>query len=454
MKKTVLIFCVIFAAVSANAQYKYSIRAMGYGGSILSLGDKHTETLTEKMNSFAIGGEIDFEFRPRGKQQWQQFWKFPTLGIGLVGLDFGNQKMLGQAFAVYPYLLVPMVKRSVFEMNFKFGAGMSFFTKYYKNTPHLPNSLHREYEGDFGANAIIGSVVNIYLNAGLNMEFPVSDEFSITADFGYSHLSNGSIATPNKGFNILYGEIGAKYSFTKCPECRKLVKNSAYEIPYDFIGILGISGGFRELYYRDEKKFFVGAIHAGITAPLTKWYGLGGGFDLFYDGAFNKRDISDGSFKSKSFTRYYLPENKISNKIRFGISLNNEFIIGKITAILDWGFYIYNPLKNFEFGGDIVKNRDKKPFKKGLFYKYNIEDEDGWNYFRLGVRYRVWDNLFVSVDVKTHLQKAEMLTFGIGYYLPIARAGKYASMKKEKKNYYFYHFDQKEAPAFATPWLE
>lgn len=454
MKKTVLIFCIIFACVSAKAQYKYSVRAMGYGGKILAMGDKHTETLTKPRNAFVLGGEIAFELKPTGKHQWEQFWNFPTLGMGLVGLDFGNQKMLGQAFAVYPYLLVPVVDRRFFQLNYKVGAGLSFFTKYYGNTPHREGTLDGINGESYGANAIIGSLVNIYLNTGFNFEFPINDQFSVTADLGYSHMSNGSIITPNKGFNILYGQIGAKYNFKNCPECRRLVKNPAYGLPYDFIANIGMAGGLRQLYYKDKKMFFVGDFHIGMTAPITNWYGIGGGLDLFFDCAFNKRDILDNSFRSKSFTRYYLPENKASNKTRFGISLNNEFILGKITAILDLGIYLYNPLKNFEPGGEVVKRPDNKPFNKGIFYKYNIDDEDGWNYFRLGLRYRVWDNLFVSVNLKTHLQKAEMVTFGIGYYLPFAQSDKHASIKKEKKKHYLYHFNQKEAPAFSTPWKD
>ena len=456
MKKTFLILIILFAFVSVNAQYRYSVRAMGYGGMVVAMGDKHTETLTKRQKGFVFGGEIDFEFKPTGKQKWQHFWRFPTLGLGVVGIDLGNPKMLGQAIAVYPYLLVPVVDTRYFMMNYKVGAGVSFITKYYGNTPHGENTLHGINGEPYQANAVIGSLLNIYLNTGFNFEFPINDQFSITADLGYSHMSNGSVITPNKGFNILYAQVGAKYSFINCPECKNLVKNPAYELPYDFMMNIGVSGGVRQLYYQDKKFFFVGDLHIGMTAPLAKWYALGGGFDFFADGAFNQRYLPESNKFKNSFHRYYTPENKLENKFCFGISINNEFIIGRFTGIFDWGIYLYNPLKNLQPGDDVVKNKDKNgnivPFKKGIFYKYNIDNEDGWNYFRLGLRYRVWDNLFVSVNLKTHLQKAEMITFGIGYYLPFARAGKHATMKKELKNYYFYRFGKKEKTDFPTPW--
>jgi hypothetical protein len=411
---------------------------MGYGGKILPL----SKNLERTAKGLVLGGEINFEFQPTGKHQWEQFWNFPTVGIGIAGLDLGNQNILGQAFAVYPYLLVPVVKTDFFRLNYKVGAGISFITKTWNRCDTI-NGVDAP-----SANSAIGSIANIYLNTGANFEFQITPEFALTADFGYSHMSNGSILTPNTGINIIYGEIGAKYNFTNCNECKRLVKNPAYELPYDFIATIGISGGSRELYHKDNKSFFVGNVHTGLTAPLTNWYALGGGFDLFYDGAFNKRDFTD---ISRSFQRYYLPQNRLANKIRLGIAINNEFIIGKVTGIFDFGIYLYNPLKNFENGEDVVKN-DKKPFNKGIFYKYNIDREDGWNYFRLGLRYRIWNNFFLSVDVKTHLQKAEMITFGFGYYLPFAQAGKHAVTKKSAGNYYLYHFNQKEATAYPTPW--
>ena len=44
-----------------------------------------------------------------------------------------------------------------------------------------------------------------------------------------------------------------------------------------------------------------------------------------------------------------------------------------------------------------------------------VEKEDGWNYFRLLLKCRIVDNLFVSASLKTHLQKAEFFDIGFGY---------------------------------------
>ena len=121
---------------------------------------------------------------------------------------------------------------------------------------------------------------------------------------------------------------------------------------------------------------------------------MGGGFDAFYDGVFNP---------NTRFGRYIL-DDKIANLFRVAVGVNNEFRIGRITAILDWGIYLYDPIR-LAYKDENGNKYEKRP----MLYKYNIDKEDGWNYFRLGVRCRVWDNLYVQTAVKTHLSKAEMV---------------------------------------------
>ena len=77
--------------------------------------------------------------------------------------------------------------------------------------------------------------------------------------------------------------------------------------------------------------------------------------------------------------------------------------------------------------------------KRPLLYKYNIEKEDGWNYFRLGVRCRVWDNLYVQTTVKTHLTKAEMIEWGIGYQIPFKKKYKENELFETLDGWGIYH---------------
>lgn len=397
------LFCVPLAA----QQIPFALKASVFGGYILPMSENLKKTATGPV----LGGELAAEFPAMGNYDWQRYWRMPTVGVGFVGMDLGNKAILGQAFALYPYLLAPIVKAEHFEWNWKVGAGLSFFTKTWYDCDTLSGVKAAT------ANASIGSTLNAYITTGMNFEFPIKSGASITTDIGYTHMSNGSTRQPNSGVNILHAQIGAKYTFEACRHCKKPL-TAIKRFPYAWSMTIDASGGVRQQYYKDHKRYAVGTLQIGMTANVTNRYAIGGALHAFFDGAFVQQGTRDSeSYRQHTiYNRYFIPNEETANKFRAGIALNNEFFVGRIVAYLQWGIYIYDPLRNAN-----PEPHAKHGYNRPMFYTYDINKEDGWNYFRLGLRCRVWDNLFVSANIKTHLHKAEMLTFGIGYQIPFVR---------------------------------
>lgn len=375
-----------------------------------------SENLEKVAQNPAMGAELAVEMPSWNTYAWQQYLASPTLGAAFVWLNLGNNDILGNAFALYPYMSFKVAGNSHLQLNYKVGGGLSFFTK----TWNRCDTLSGVYS-DTG-NSAIGSVVNVYLNTAMNLNVAIYDGFAASVDLGYSHMSNGSMLQPNGGLNILYASLGVSYDLDFRP------KNSIHKstkkfpsLPYLWsMNVVGAAGS-RELYYGDNKSYLVGSLHLGATYNINNWYSLGGGVDAFYDGAFVQQGItSDMTAEEKvaqrqntTYNRYLFTVDKFSNKVRVGISINNEFKVGRVTALLDWGVYVYDPVRCVYGLQADVENRS-------MFYLYDVDLEDGWNYFRLGLRCRVWDNLFVQASLKTHLQKAEMIEWGIGYKIPYA----------------------------------
>lgn len=378
-----------------------------------------------------LGGELAIEFPSWDEFPWQQYLSKPTLGVGFVGLNLGDHKILGQSFALYPYLLIDLVKLPYFELNWKIGAGLSFFNKTYNRVYKKYNPETDSLWSYYGptCNNLIGSIVNVYLTTSANFNFPITKLFAVHADFGYMHMSNGSILQPNGGINILYASLGATYRLeTECKYCKYHKKKIFPSLPYKWSLNITSSSGYRELYYGDDKGYAIASLHIGTTYNICDWYAIGGGFDAFYDGVFNQQggtrlenltaEQRQDQLKHTRFGRYVILNENLSNKFRVGVAMNNEFKIGRVTAILDMGVYLYDPIRLAYYTDDTYKYKYKK---RPMIYKYNIEKEDGWNYIRLGVRCRVWDNLYVQTTVKTHLTKAEMIEWGIGYQIPFIK---------------------------------
>lgn len=361
---------------------------------------KHTKHLTDLVDGPVTGAEVALEWQTMGEKDWHQFLGFPRIGLGAVALNLGNNKMLGNLFAIYPYLNFKLLQLGALQFNVKGGAGVSYLTKTFDNTATDPMNLNT-------GNAAIGSKVNVYFAGGLNLILPVSNGFSLVSDFQWNHASNGSFYQPNSGINMVNASVGLSYtavnSKSEKPELKKragLDQSLALE--------LIMSGGVREYYYKDNKQYPTGSLVIALYKPLGNAFRLGLGWEIFYDGVFNGQT---------EYKRVYLTEDKFMNKIRAGIALRPEMVFGRFTAGIHFGMYLYNPIKNLE----PYQQAKIAPLSKPLIYAYNIEEEDGWFYTRAALQYAMTDNLFLSLGLKTHLQKAEFIEWGLGYRINTAK---------------------------------
>lgn len=377
-----------FSQTVQNSNIKASII---YGGIM-----KHTEHLDNLVKGPVLGAELAYEWNTMGEKSWHQYFAFPTIGVGLVGLDLGNTQMLGQLLAVYPYLNLKLLETDFLKISIKGGAGMSFLNKRFDNTATNPNLLT-------SGNAAIGSIINVYFAGGGNVEIPLRSGFTAEAGLHWNHASNGSFYQPNSGINMINASVGLKFS----PNYKLALKPQYKHIeamPQRFGFEFVVSGGVRELYYRDDKMFPIGSLAVSVNRQIGNNVRLGLGVDGFYDGVYNG---------NTHFKRTYLVADELKNKLRLGISLQPELVFGKLNAGIHIGLYVINPLKNLEPYPDAQNGLLNKP----LIYAYNIEKEDGWLYTRASLKYSITKHLFLSLGLKTHLQKAEFIEWGMGVRL-------------------------------------
>jgi len=412
-----LIFLFSIVCISANAQrlHNYSFKIEGLYGTIL----KHNNHLTNLVQGSTTGLSLNIEWQTDGSSMWHQYYNFPAIGISATYLGLGNPDMLGKMIAVYPYLQIPLVRSEGIQVNFKPGAGLAFLTKYYGNTPHIAGTLDRQTidsEGntqivEYGANSAIGSLANVFLNLGLNAEYAFTEDYSLSIGVAWQHASNGSIVKPNSGLNMINAYVGFAY-IPNSDILRIVHRGLLDDIPRRISIEPALSLGVRQLDWRDGKSYPIASLNVGAYYPLSNIYKMGLGADLFFDGVYSYVNAPVKDDSKYNFT--YIEKNNFTNNLCAGISWRHELIFGNFIAGVHLGVYIYNPVKNLE-PYDKVQANGGKPLKKGVFYKYNVEDEDGWFYTRIVGKYYFSNNIFASIGLKTHLQKAEFIEWGIGY---------------------------------------
>ncbi|MBR1878489.1 MAG: acyloxyacyl hydrolase [Paludibacteraceae bacterium] len=413
--------------------YELAYRLSGTGGMMIK-----DDKVDQWIGRPVLGGEFAVEFLPTGRWHCLQEWNNASIGVGASYLNLGNDKVLGSAVTASGYINMPFYNGKHFRIGARPTVGLAAVTKTYANT--LPDG-YQLYEAARGAdgkllgNWSIGSILNAYLALQLYMDFPVKDGWEITLNGGWHHISNGSVMHPNGGYNMAMAAVGVRYQ----PNVRRDdVQSTKPDVPrklYDGVEKpwaveISATGAVRQNYYRDNypKMQFFGAASVKIAAywvPVSI-FRIGLGADAFYDGYYASVSNSISGAKEAYpdapvtyFGKTYLKESNPTNCFRAGISLQPEFIIGKLTAGIHVGFYVFDPVKNLEpFAEAQAADQAGTPLNRGVFYSYDFTKasnyQDGWCYMQFVIKYHVLDHLFVQLGLKTHGVRAEFIDAGIG----------------------------------------
>ena len=450
MKKIGILILNLCLCVSAFALPHYELAYRLNGTGAMMMQDEKVDQFIQRP---ALGGAFTVEFLPTGRWHCLQQWNNASIGVGAKYLNLGNDAYMGSAVAAYAYVNQPFYNGTHFRIGVRPTVGLAVATKTYCNTlpdDVTPYTKARDASGKLIANWSIGSLLNAYLAMELFMDFPIKDGWEITLNGGWQHISNGSFMHPNAGYNMFGGELGLRYHpstpnnqnnpNTPNTPRRMTTKELHEEVDKPWAVEISATGGAKQNYYADNQKgqqfFGAATVKAAAYWVPVSIFRIGAGVDAFYDGYYAAVNDEFASLNPEGtpltyFGKTYLKESKTENCFRVGVSLQPEFIIGKLTAGLHVGFYVFDPVKNLEpyIGkkswdkGQGAKEMDDKgtPLHRGLFYKYDFTDasnyQDGWCYMQFVLKYHVLDHLFVQLGLKTHGVRAEFIDAGLGVAL-------------------------------------
>lgn len=386
---------------TADGKAPFSIKAYPFRGMYL---DKNTHF--EKFGPiFPAGVHMGVEFPSLQQRPWQQYLGNPTVGLGVSWIDLGHD-MLGMGFAVYPYILLDAIDTKYFQMRFKIAGGLAAVTEHW----YTQEDTDPDHYYEPTVNTVFGCTLNVYLNAGINLNVPITKYLAVGGELGYFHMSNGRTCMPNIGANALYGSVGLTATFNS--EAKRPPVHFPDQ-PYGWaLNITGAAGAQKSAI-ADPHRFLISSLHAGAVYHVNNWYGVGAGLDVFYNGAIdNNTDRSLYRKRPEGYSQI--------DKVRAGLAMNNEFKFGLVTAMVDWGFYFFNPSRNYYDNDHPIYGYGKRP----LFYKNDgAGTDEAFHYIRFGLKCRVWDNLYLQASAKTHLHICEYVEFGLGYQIPFLKKG-------------------------------
>lgn len=362
-----LFFCLFTNSSRAQKAENWGIESNIYIGQIL----KHSPELLFDLGKVNKGVDLNFKYQTFGKQKWNQYQRYPQLGVALIYYNYGSKEQLGQSIGIFPNLTINLLRKPKGYIQFQFGSGLAYLTK-----PYHPDTNPN--------NNAIGSHWNNITSFQFHGGVRVDDYWSAQLGLGITHYSNGGAELPNFGINVLAGTIGVKY--TPQP-----VKQEEYIWHDDFLNIpqkrwgaqVHFDLGFRENNASGGPRYpiYIGSV-AGVfhfnavnrmLAGVEVEYNAG-----VYHSLFNSAANADPAYAKNQATRYM-------------VFIADEFVFGDFGILLQAGIYI-----------------KKKERTAGTIYN------------RLSVRYylppigKPATQFYAAVYLKSHLSVAEYIAFGIG----------------------------------------
>lgn len=354
-----LLSCATFAQGRRNVNNNYYVQkkiGIGYySGYLIS---QHQE-LDSLKKGFVNAFEVDLCLGTNGTKYWHGYYKYPSFGFTFMYTDFDYLTVLGNSLSISSYVKFPLVSGKVFSINLKTGAGLALLNKRYDSLQNPKNIA-------------ISTHLNGLINVGLITGIKLGDRSSFDIGVNALHFSNGSIKKPNYGLNLmtvsstLYIYLN---TFQKIPPYLKFQKKEKQR------WFITLSGAVKETGDPGGSLYGVGSISLEYNRPWKRLLRYGGVFDVMYDDA----------------TFYHLDEDSVSYSAKYsatkvGAGIQFEMALDRLSAFAACGVYLYN-----------------------------IDKQVGPLYQRVGLRYRLSSLIYTQLALKTHLNHADYLEFGVAF---------------------------------------
>ncbi|MFN5417257.1 MAG: acyloxyacyl hydrolase [Flavobacteriia bacterium] len=296
-----------------------------------------------------------------GTSYWQRKYNYPQFGFSLFASTLGNKTILGDEFALYPFVQFSSHPTHKFHIENKIGLGLGFATKRF--------DLEENYQ-----NIAVGSIVNVHFNYRLGFAYDFNATTSLRAGLNFHHYSNANMKEPNLGINMVSASLGLTKAIS--PQKTRLTPEiPSFEKGNEFLFIQSFGGKHTRALQSDV--YFTSSFAFEFNRKLNHIFHFGAGLDVFYDSSTKiEMSVKDSSNYTKK------------DDFRTGIHIAQEFVYNKCSFIIQEGIYL------------------------GLMDKVS----HSFMYNKIIFRYK-WNKHFITqAAVKSHLHILDYPEIGFSYY--------------------------------------
>ena len=220
----------------------------------------------------------------------------------------------------------------------------------------------------------IGSKLNVYINYSLEGSIRITPLMHMKLGLGFNHCSNGRFVEPNKGLNLVTSFLGISYSLEDPIKNILSESKENEEQKKDQFLLMG-SWGQKQISRRFNNKYSVEGLSAEYAHGISRTSWLGLALNTYYDPSIKKELALDTITASGS------------DLIRVSLNISYELKMGRVSYVIQPGFYLKN---SYKVPG-VISNR--------IAFRYQLN--------------RHW---LAGITIKAHwVAIADYIEWGLGY---------------------------------------
>ena len=332
-----------------------------HSGSIFA----HNTYVQNTKGIHPTGFEFEYSHLQSDSATVTNFKCYPRSGFSFTYVDF-NSDLLGRSYSA-AYFLEPNYRLgNKLKLNGRASSGFSYLTNPFDS---IKNPQNRTYSGH----------INIFLQLGLGLSYPLNNQIDLYAMGNFFHNSNGGLLLPNAGINYLNASIGLKYysQSARLPVYDKERDTSWKHQPVhiDVSWYYSPKGGYNRtaMSFAPARKFVLGA-SVQFSKQVSRIDAITGTTEIYYDDAL--RSIKH-IFRQDS-----------SSNILVGVLVGHQFLLNRFIFSQELGVYVFKETK-----------------------RYNETYQDLFHtlYERWGISYSIRKRWSVGINILTHAQIADFI---------------------------------------------
>lgn len=335
------------------------LEGQAHGGFVIN----HHPEMRVLTNGYFPVWEFSVVNQTHGKSDCSYLRNYPQNGVTYRYTDFGGSELLGDAHMLIPFISFPIVRHPHAALDFRVGIGAAWVSKKFD-----PYQNYR--------NLAIGSHLNAAVGFQLNARWFVTSRTYLLTSAALTHISNGTIRTPNFGINIptLSAGLGWKLNANEIDYLRP--KEAITQRGRQHFRLQG-SMAVRQIrrHWNEDFMVYIG------TAVYSRFYNDVNQLLLAVDAVYDEATKYE-------LERVDAPVDDIMDVMKIGVSLGHEWSFARLSLFMNIGYYVFNNL-----------------------------DSDALIFNKLGVNYEIAGHLFMGVTLQTHWAKAEFFSAGLGVKL-------------------------------------